>query len=293
MKHPLLQNSQGSHPDVILDDMFPEGIVDMAFAAEARTLLLATKAGTLTLLRQDGTLLESNRSLPGVHRVVWAENGCFGAAIAGNDKVVCLYPNLTPAWDVTVTGCVRSIAITPYGSHLAICGETGVTHIVTTDREQISRFETIRPLDFVQFLSERQRLIGAAEFGHLCCHDLSGEEIWNERITNNVGGMFVTGDGKRILLASYIQGVQMMNGRGQQKGSFLLDGVPTVVRASSNRQRIVALTQESRIYLLNFDGEMQWAADLSNDPPVNICLGPFGDRLFVCTASGRLLQLQW
>ncbi|MEO2035667.1 MAG: hypothetical protein ABGZ35_26610, partial [Planctomycetaceae bacterium] len=61
----MLQNSQGSQPDVILDDIFPEGIVGIAYAAEARTLLVGTSAGTLTLLSSDGTLLKTNRSFEG------------------------------------------------------------------------------------------------------------------------------------------------------------------------------------------------------------------------------------
>ena len=61
MKHTLLQNSQGSQPDVILDDIFPEGIVDIAYAAEARTLLVGTVAGTLTLLERKR--LELTRAL--------------------------------------------------------------------------------------------------------------------------------------------------------------------------------------------------------------------------------------
>ncbi len=293
MKHTLLQDSQGTSPSVVMDDVFPEGIVDMAFAAEARTLLIATGAGTLTLLRQDGVLLQANRTMVGVRSVVWADNGNFGAALVGPNKVVCIDSTLQPLWDVKVTGSVRTLAITPYGSHLAVCADSGRNHIVTTDREQIAKFDTTRPLGFVQFLSEKPRLVGAAEFGHLCCHELDGTEVWNQRITNNVGGMSVTGCGRRILLASHNQGIQMLTGRGNQKGAFMVDGVPTEVLASQDRKRIVALTQESRLYRLNFDGELQWAADLTADSPQSVCMDAFGNRLFVSTQSGRLLQLKW
>jgi len=293
VKHALLQNSQGTSPDVVLDDVFPEGIVDLAFAAEARSLLIATAAGTLTLLRQDGTLLQSNRPLAKVRKVVWADNGQFGAAVVGRSKVVCLDSTLKPLWDVKVTGVIRSLAITPFGSHLAVCSDSARAHIVTTDKDQIASFDTTRPLDFVQFLSEKPRIVGAAEFGHLCCPELDGTEVWNQRLTNNVGDMWVTGCGKRILLASHNQGIKMLTSRGSQKGSFMIDGVPVTVQATQNRQKIVAITQEARVYRLNFEGELQWAADLSDDPPEHLCLNALGDRVFLSTASGRLLQLRW
>lgn len=293
MTHTLLQNSQGTRPEVVLDDVFPEGIIDMAYGAESRSLLLATAAGTLTLLGADGRLKRTNRSMDGVRSVVWSHTGNFGAAIVGQSKVVCLGSDLSELWDVQVTGRVRALAITPYGSHLAICGDSGLTHIVTTDRKQISRFETTRPLDFVEFVSAEPRMIGAAEFGHLCCHELNGRELWNQRLSSNVGALSVTSCGKRILLAGFNHGIQLLTSQGNQRGSFMVDGIPAVVSASANRRRIAAITLEARVYWLNFEGDMLWAADLSADPPQYIVTGPLGERLFLATQSGRLLQLRW
>lgn len=293
MKHTLLQNSQGLQPDVVVDDVFPEGIVDIAFAAEARTLLVGTASGTLTLLGCDGTLLTTNRSFEGVNTVVWADTGRFGAAITGHSRVACFDANLRELWDVKVTGQIRSVAITPYGSHLAICADSARTHIVTTDRQQVAKFETTRALDFVQFVATQPRLIGAAEFGHLCCHELDGTELWNQRLSTNVGALSVTSCGRRILLAGFNHGIQMLTSQGTQRGSFMVDGIPALVEVSASRRRIAALTLESRIYWLNFEGDMLWAADMSMDPPIRIAVGPLGERLFVVTRSGRLLQLRW
>ncbi len=293
MKHALLQNSQGNQPDVVLDDVFPEGIVDIAYAVEARTLLLATSAGTLTLLCRGGTLLQTSRAFKDVRSVVWADTGNFGAAVLGHDKLVCFDASLKILWNVKVTGQILSTAISPYGSHLAICADSTRTHIVTTDRKEVAEFHTTRALDFVQFVAEQPRLVGAAEFGQLCCHDLTGQELWNQRLSTNVGAMSVTSCGRRILLAGFNHGIQLLTGRGNQRGSFMVDGIPAEVRVSASRRRIAVLTLESRIYWLNFEGDILWAADLSMDPPRCIETGPLGERLFVVTQSGRLLQLRW
>lgn len=293
MNHPLLQNSHGTRPDVVQDDVFPEGIVDIAYASEARTLLLATATGSLTLLRRDGTLLRNRLNFGNVTSLVWADAGNFGAALIGDETVVCFDDELTKRWDISVTGRVTGLAITPWGSHLAISADSALTHIVTTDRQQICQFDTTSPLNYLQFVAEQPRLIGAAEFGHLCCHNLDGTTFWSERISNNVGSMSVTGCGRRILLAAFNHGIQMFTGRGYQRGAFLVEGIPGLVSASSTKQRIATLTLESRLYWLNFDGDLLWAADLSPDPPTRIVAGPLGERLFVTTQSGRLLQLAW
>ncbi|MCH2201458.1 MAG: hypothetical protein MK102_05790 [Fuerstiella sp.] len=293
MKHALLQNSQGNQPEVVVDDVFPEGIVDIAYAAEAATILIVTTAGSLILLRRDGTLLKTKQAFDGVRFAVWSDIGNFGAAAIGRDRTVCFDSNLQTLWNVRVTGKIQSIAITPFGSHLAISDDSARTYILTTDRQQVAKFDTTKALNFVQFVAERPRLIGAAEFGHLCCHSLTGEELWNQRLSSNVGSLSVTSCGRRILLAGFNHGIQMLTSRGKQRGSFMVDGIPATVSVSANRRRITALTLESRIYWMNFEGDILWAADLSMDPPTQIAAGPLGERLFVVTQSGRLLQLRW
>lgn len=293
MKHTVLQNSQGIQPDVVQDDILPEGVVDFAYAAEARTLLLATTNGTLTLLSRDGRPLKSNRGFRGVRSVVWSDVGNYGAAVVGDNKVVCIDASLAALWEVQVTGHVTTVAITSFGSHLAICTDSSRTHIVTSDRQEVAKFHTSQTLDFAQFVAEQPQLLGAAEFGHLCCHDMDGNELWNQRLSSNVGAMSVTSCGRRILLAGFNHGIQMLTGKGNQLGAFVVDGIPAIVCVSANRRRIAALTLESRIYWMNMEGDILWAADLSVDPPQRIAVGPLGARLFVATKSGRLLQLLW
>ena len=105
--------------------------------------------------------------------------------------------------------------------------------------------------------------------------------------------MVVSGCGKRILLSAFNHGIQVLNQNGKQKGSFMVDGIPNFVAASSTRKRLAATTLENRLYWLNFEGELLWACDLSSDPAQCLAVGPMGDRLFVSTQSGRLLQLVW
>ncbi len=275
------------------DDVFPEGIVSMDYAEEARSLLMGTETGHLVLLSQSGEQLKRERGFDDIRSLVWSDTGEFGAVALAGGQLVCFDNQLKKRWEVELTGEIRGLAITAYGSHIAVSSESSQTHIVTIDKKEVAKFDTPRPLDFLHFLHEKRLLIGAAEFGYLCCHQLDGREEWNERIMNNVGNIAVSGCGKRILLAAFNHGIQVLTGRGQQKGSFMVDGIPNAVAASSTRKRLAATTLEDRIYWLNFEGELLWACDLSRDPATCMCVDPLGDRLFVATQSGRLLQLSW
>lgn len=276
-----------------MDDVFPEGIVAISYAAEARTLLVGTANGRLILMSRSGNQLKREQGFEQLRFLQWCDTGEFGVAALDNGKVVCFDSELKERWNVSLTGDVVGIAMTAFGSHIAVSTEASRVHIVTSDRKEISKFETTRPLEYLQFVDETPQLIGAAEFGHLCCHDLTGKEEWNERIANNVGSMCVTGCGKRILLSAFNHGVQLLNRSGKQQGSFMVDGIPNFVAASANKKRMAVTTLENRIYWLNFEGDLLWACDLSSDPPVSVAVGPLGERMFVSTESGRLLQLLW
>lgn len=293
MNHPLLQNSYGTRPQVVQDDVFPEGIVAMDLAEEARTLLVGTGTGHLILLGQNGEQLARERGFGSLRSLVWSSTGEFGVAALDGGRLICVDGNLKPRWEVDLTGEVIGLAISPYGSHIAVSTDSAQVYVVTIDKKEVGKFGTTRPLEFLSFLWERSAILGAAEFGHLCCHSLNGVEEWNERIMNNVGNMVVTADGKRILLSAFNHGIQVLNSQGQQKGSFVVDGIPDYVAVSSSKRKLVARTVEHRLYWLNFEGDITWGCDFVSDPPGKLCVGPLGDRLYVSTQSGRLLQLVW
>ncbi len=293
MKHPLLQNSFGTSPQVLQDDVYPEGIVAMDLAEEANTLLLGTNTGHLVLLNQKGKQLVRARGFSNIRHLVWSNVGNFGMVAHEGGRLVCIDESLSPKWEVELTGEVMGLAVSPFGSHVAISTESSRVHVVTSDKKEIAKFETPRPLDYLKFMYERPAILGAAEFGHLCCYSLDGKEEWNERIMNNVGNIAVTGDGSRILMSAFNHGVQVLSSRGKARGSFMVDGIPDFVAVAATKRRLVTRTIEQRLYWLNFDGDVSWGCDFSADPAENLCVGALGDKLYVSTQSGRLLQLSW
>jgi len=289
----LLHNCHGSRPTEVFEDVFAGGIVAMALAHESRQLLVATRRGHLSLLSQSGDRVSENLNYAGLSKVALSHSGEIGAAIVNQNKLVCFDQTLKPLWDASVTGRITGLAIAPHGSHIAFSTDSARLHIVTADRREVAKVETRRPMEHIVFLTEAAELIAAAEFGQMGRFSLKGKELWNEQLLNNVGDMCLADGAKRIFLAAFNHGVQVYNRSGEQLGTFAIDGIPSRVSASATKSRVAVLTLENRIYWLNFDGEIQWAVDVSQDPPQHICTGPLGDRLFIATKSGCLLQVSW
>ena len=154
----LLNHSHGTRPEVLLDDVFPDGIVAMDLAAEARTLLVATQTGKLILLRSTGEPLATDKNFRDLSQLVWAAAGNFGAAVLRDDKVVCFDRSLRQIWEVRITGRVTALAISPHGSHLAFSTDSCRTHIVTIDKRELAQVDTHRAerLDFEAFKCANQ-----------------------------------------------------------------------------------------------------------------------------------------
>ena len=293
MTSPLLRNCHGSRPTEVFEDFFPEGIAAIDFAGEARTLLVGSRSGNLTLLSQSGERLMEQRNYVGLRKLVWADTGDIGVTVVGENRLVCFDERLKPLWDASITGSITGLAIASHGSHIAFSTDSARLHIVTADRKELAKIDTTRALDYIAFLTEAPEIIAAAEFGQLCRFDLKGREVWNERLHNNAGDMSVSEGGERIFMAAFNHGVQVYDKSGELLGSFAIDGIPGRVSASAIRNRVAVLTLENRVFWLNFEGAIQWAVDISHDSPEHICTTPLGDRLFIATQSGCLLEVSW
>ncbi len=146
--------------------------------------------------------------------------------------------------------------------------------VLNERKRKIARFETVRPLHFIEFCGTEPVLFGSAENGLLCCHNLAGAQLWQERVWSNVGAMSVTGAGDIIYLANFSHGVQAFDGDGVSLGAYVLEGTVDKVSASYEPYRLIATTIEQYVYWLDSDGDLIWASsapagvvDLKCDPP--------------------------
>jgi hypothetical protein len=254
--------------------------------------LAADQSGGLYLLDRRGRVSSLNRGFHDVNAFAWSDTGTAGAMIIGEDKLCSFNRQFEIAWSIKLYQPALAIATTAYGNHVAVSLVNGNNLIFDARKTKIAGFETIRPLSFLQFVVTRPALLGAAEYGLLCRHQLSGAPVWSEKLWSNVGDVSAYGDGQALHVAGFNHGVQTFSEDGNHKGSYMVEGTPNHVSTSFVPKRIAVSTLERHFYWLADDGELLWATQLPDDVCRLRC-DPHGNWVVCGFASGRIVALEW
>ena len=83
-----------------------------------------------------------------------------------------------------------------------------------------------------------------------------------------------------------------VDGRGANRGAFVVEGTPARVALSYDGSRIAAATIERQIYVLNRSGELRWAAE-TPDEVAALRLDATGRSVVVGFTAGRVARLGW
>lgn len=264
----------------------------LAYSREAGDLFTGNQSGQLSRIDERGQLAAITQ-LPGkIVALSWSDDGSRGAAIIDDGTVLRLDHNLQVIQTLTPPEPCLSIAVSPYGNHLAVGLANGTTQIYGERKRRLAHFETIRPLSFLKFCTTEPILFGAADLGLICCHHLKGASIWQQSTWSNVGRMCTTGDGHLLYLASFSHGVQALDGDGQAVGSYILEGTVHRVDTSYESQRLVAATVERSLFWLNASGELLWSTVL-NDDVVDVVCDPLGAWVLCGLAQQGIYRLVW
>ncbi|HLQ46125.1 MAG TPA: hypothetical protein VK137_15395, partial [Planctomycetaceae bacterium] len=207
-----LSEGQGIPPKIRWTFATEAPLVAMEMGRESGEVLAADATGGLYRLDRRGQLLTLSRGLKGVRVLAWSDTSAAGAAIVGERKVLRLNSQFETEWSVGLPEPALGVAVTPYGRHTAISLANGGNLVLGPDSEQLSVFETVRPLKWIQFLATDAVLVGAADYGHVCAHQLDGQPLWTERSFMSLGEMHAAGDGETVLLAGFNHGIQALDG---------------------------------------------------------------------------------
>ncbi|RLT01307.1 MAG: hypothetical protein DWI21_19025 [Planctomycetota bacterium] len=268
-------------------------LVAMDLGRESGEILAADESGGLYRIGRRGELLKSSNGVRGVRVVAWSDTNAVGAVILGDRKVVRLNGNLEAEWSVGLPEAALGIALAPFGRQMAISLANGGNLVLGEQSEQLSIFETARPLKWIQFLANKPVLVGAAEYGQVCAHRINGERLWSEKCFASLGEMCAAADGETVLVAGFNQGIQSFDGDDGSTGdSYLIEGTVGRVSCSFNAKRIAAATLERQLYWLKSDGRLLWSTVLDEEIVRVIC-DPLGEWLLVGLRSGHILRLDW
>jgi hypothetical protein len=260
-------------------------------ARETGEVLAADVSGGLYLLDRRGRVVSLIRTRHDFQRVAWADVGVAGAAVIDNQTLVWFDRKLQFNWTREVPDDVLAITMDPHGTHVAVSMADAVTAVFGAENRKVSRFETVRPLRYVQLLTAVTHLVAAAEHGLVGRYSLHGEALWTEKLWSNVGDMAVTGDGKNLFLAGFAHGVQSYDGdNGSSRGSYITEGTVALVACGYAKRQLIAATLERQLFAINDAGDLIWNLTLPEDL-TRILVSPLGDWVILGFASGRIVRL--
>ena len=287
-----MNSGEGSTPRVRWTFATDAPLVDFDCSRETGETVAVDESGGLYVLDRRGRILNVSRGFTDVERLRWSDSGNGGVLLMRGDHLVRLGPDLSSRWKARLPDESLDVAIDAFGNHFAVSLANRATQIYDWNKRCISQVVTMRPLSFLQFIAMKQQFVGSAEHGLLCCHNLKGEEIWKEHLWSNVGDVSVTGKGGTVLVAGFNHGVQLFDGEGVHRGSYMMEGSPSRVSTSFVPERVACATIEKHVYWLDSDGELLWAAKAGEDI-VGVETDALGNGFVLGLESGRLVRLVW
>lgn len=285
-----LRSGQGSKPTLRWSFFTDAPLSDLRLARESGDVIAADDSGGLYLLDRAGQIRALTRTAHELRRIAWADDGSLGAVLVDDVSVGCFDRQLQFRWMRELSTETLAVALTPFGTHLAVSLANANNVVYDVENRRVGKFESLRPLTHLQFLHTSPELVCAAEHACFARYRLDGAPVWVEKLWSNVGDLSVTGDGKTIFLGGFAYGVQVFDGGGSPKGSFVTDGTAKLVTTTYQRKLIVTATLERQLLCLNTEGDLHWMLELPDDVS-RIALSPLGDWLICGFASGRIVRL--
>lgn len=262
----------------------------LSLAREAGSLLAWDESGSVSLLSRIGELQGRSRVAQGAVAACQADDGSACAAIGPRGEVVWLKPDLTARWERAVPARGVTCAMDPFGHVLAVSDAGAGLHLFDRTGKLIWHTQTPRPLVHLAFVPEQPRLVGCADFGLVACFDPAGACVWRDGLVSHIGGLAVSGDGSRIVLACFSDGLRAYNLGGKRTDRFTVMEPCRLVDVSYDARRILAGALGPRLVLVDRDGQTL-ATPALDAPPVALALAALGDTAFVGLADGRVQAL--
>ncbi len=287
-----LREGEGIPPTVRWAFETDAPLVAMEMGRESGEVLAADAAGGLYRINRKGEVLAVSRGLKNIRAVVWCDVTSAGAVLVGEKKLYRLSGKLEADWSMGLPDAALGLAMAPFGRQIAVSMANGTNLVLGMQSEQLSVFNSSRPLKWIQFLAAAPVLVGAAEFAHIAAYQLSGQQIWSVRGFTSLGEMTASGDGETVFLAGFNHGIQTLDSDGESRESYLMEGTVSRVSCSFNADRLAAATMERHLYWLDSDGQLLWAAQVDDDIVRVIC-DPLGEWLLCGFASGQIMRLDW
>lgn len=284
--------SSGTPPAVGWTQEMNSPLTAFAHARESGEVFCADQSGTLWKFNAAGEVVAVQKLTEAPRAIAWSDDGRQGIALLGQHYLSWINESLEVRETLQIPDATVAVAIDPYGEYIAVSVSEGSTLLFDGPRAPIQTIPSLRPLTKLQFLTLVPEIVGIADSGLIARYDIRGRQRWQINTFGSIGDCAVDSRGETLLVASYALGLQRFDEEGENEGTYQLSG--TVVRVSCAHEctRIVAATQEGKLFWLTETGETLWAGKASR--PISwVACEPYGTGLVCVQGNSTLCRLDW
>jgi hypothetical protein len=262
----------------------------LSLARETGGLLAWDNSNSLYLLNRVGELQARAAAGGALTAASYSDDGSTLVAVGARGEVWRLMPDLRRHGTVLLKHPATACALDPFGRYLAVADVGGELHVYGAADEIVCRSQTPRPLLHLAFIPEKPLLVGCADFGLVTCFDLTGRCVWRDGLVCHVGGLAVNGDGSRIILACYSDGIRSYDTAGKQKSPIRSELSSRLVALSYDGRRALVGGLGSQVWLMDSEGRVRSSHELDTVPTA-LALSPLADSFVAALADGRIVAV--
>ncbi len=219
-----------------------------------------------------------------------ADDGSAYAAAGGAGALRWLAPDLTTRWHRTLRRPAVAAALDPFGQYLAVSDAGASLHLFDRDGRTVWEVQTPRPLHHLAFVPEAPTLLGSADFGFVGGFDVKGQVVWRDGLVVHVGSLATSGDGGRVVLACFSEGLRVYTSGGGREGPVTLKEPCRLAALSFDGRTTLVAGRATHLLLLDARGKAR-GIHLLDAAAVAVALTALGERAVVAQADGRIVAL--
>jgi hypothetical protein len=212
-------------------------------------------------------------------------------AAAGNRGEICwLAPDLMTRWQHELSAPAVAVAMDPFGKYLAVADNRGETHLFNRLGKPLKSLQTPRPLHHLAFVPAEPCLVGCADYGLVTSFDITGALRWRDGLVAHAGSLSISGDGARILVACFSEGVQVYNLEGQKQARISVSEPCRLASVAFTGRFVLVAGLTHRLLVLDGEGQTV-ASQLMEKPITGAAMAALGDYGVVGLADGPVMRL--
>jgi hypothetical protein len=259
----------------------------LQWAREKNWLLAWDDAHWLYLFDDQGKPQVQKHTDPSLVAACVSDDGTAYVALTGKGEVCWLAPDGMPRWQHTLPQPGLTAALDPFGQYVAVATQSGTVHFFNRRGQPLHQVDCPRPFHHLTFVPGAAALVGCADYGLVACMDWHGQWIWRDGLVAYVGSLATSGDGERIVLACFGEGIQCYNLKDPKR--HRLPGVEgcRLATISFDGQRILAGISGNEVVLLTPAGEIL-ARHTLDKLVVGLAMDALGHHVAAVLADGTL-----